>query len=103
VGFIQQVRKHGSFTGLPVQKGSNQQDSFKKRRDSNRKGLPLQTKVKKEQGFLLMSGFQQAELPFLEGVQIGKSCDACKRHLQGSKENFNRCDLMPTNFEFVGM
>ncbi len=55
---------------------------MKTERESNMQ----KTWVKKGQGFLFMSGFPQAELPFLEGVQIRKSCDACKRALAGYRK-----------------
>ncbi len=85
VGVIQQVRQHCSFTGLPGVPTSRtplKTEWFKQKRTST-----LGRGLKKGQGFLLMSCFQQAELPFLEGVQIGKSCDACKRALQSMRSN----------------
>jgi hypothetical protein len=70
------------FKRVPTSRTPLKTEGFKQKRTSTlRRGL------KKGQGFLLISCFQQAELPFLEGVPIGKLCDACKRGTgRGSKK-----------------
>ena len=67
VGVIQQVRKHCSFTGLPVQKGSNQQDSFKNGVIQTEEDFHSKTWVKKGAGLPLNELFSTSRASILGG------------------------------------
>ena len=87
VGVIQQVRKHCSFTGLPVKKGSNQQDSFKNGVIQTEEDFHSKTWVKKGAGLPLNEWFPTSRASFLGGGLNRKGLRCMQAgHLQGSKE-----------------